>query len=454
MKSTVKKNVSIKKSRILVGILVLLGAFLAGTWRFSPWFRTWALGKVDQARGAAIHYELLDQVEARNIRQVMTADPAHSRMIMWQSDYEARDPVVEYRKTGEEKLLTVPPVKDEKFTDGGKTTWIYQVRLEQLEPGQAYEYRIRVGKKATDWMPLKAFAGSSFKALIFPDSQSADYSAWKAVAQPAWQRNQDASFFVNMGDLVDNGEDSNQWNAWFGVVEPMTEKIPVAPLMGNHETYDLNWKVRMPEGYLHLFSLPDNGREKYRNQFYSFTVGDVHFVVLNTQSEELKEWEPDLVRDQQAWFQEDMERNRNKWNIVLMHKDPLQYGFNPETRPGRERAEGFSPEGREWMPLFDQYGVDLVLSAHLHTYRNRGKIYDFQRADHGPSYIITGVAGDVRYPSLWKRHALDVSLAPQPETDNYLVLEKQEDQLQIQCFLPDGTLVDTVTVRKSGEKAW
>ncbi|MGO5490971.1 metallophosphoesterase [Acidaminococcus sp. HCP3S3_H5] len=446
-----KKNVSIKKSRILMGFLALAVALVAGVWHFSPWFRTWALGKVDQARGAAIHYDLLDQVEARNIRQVMTADPSRSRVIQWQSDYPVKEePVLEYRKAGESSL-TADSVTEEKFTDGDKDTWIYTARLEQLEPGQAYEYRIRAGKKATEWMPLKAFAGNTFKALIFPDSQSADYSVWKAAAQPAWQRNPDASFFVNMGDLVDNGEDSSQWNAWFGVVEPMAEKIPVAPLMGNHETYDLNWKVRMPEGYLHRFALPDNGREKYRNQFYSFTVGDVHFVVLNTQNEELKEWEPDLARDQEAWFQEDMVRNRGKWNIVLMHKDPLQYAFDPATRPGRDRAEGFSPEGREWMPLFDRYGVDLVLSAHLHTYRNRGKIYDFQRADHGPSYIITGVAGDVRYPSLWKRHALDVTLAPQPETDNYLVLEKQEDQLRIQCFLPDGTLVDTVTIGKSEE---
>lgn len=44
-----------------------------------------------------------------------------------------------------------------------------------------------------------------------------------------------------------------------------------------------------------------------------------------------------------------------------------------------------------------------------------------------------------------------MTLAPQPETDNYLVLEKQEDQLRIQCFLPDGTLVDTVTIGKSEE---
>lgn len=445
-----KRNVSIKNSRILVGILVLLGAVLAGTWRFSPWFRTWAMGKAEQARGAAIHYDLLDEVEARNIRQVMTADPAHSRVIMWQSDYAVKEPVLEYRMEGKENGETVP-VQAEKFTDGGKNTWIYRARISGLEPGQTYGYRIRDGKKATAWMSLKAFAGNTFKALVFPDSQSADYSAWKATAQPAWQRNSDASFFVNMGDLVDNGEDSNQWNAWFGVVEPMAEKIPVAPVMGNHETYNLNWKVRMPEGYLHHFVLPDNGREKYRNQFYSFTVGDVHFVVLNTQNTELKEWEPDLMRDQQEWFREDMARNRKTWNIVLMHKDPFQYGFNPETRPGRERAEGFSEEGREWMPIFDQYGVDLVLSAHLHTYRNRGRIYDFQRADRGPAYVITGVAGDVRYPGLWKRHPLDLTVAPQPETDNYLVLEKKEDSLEIQCFLPDGTLVDTVTVGKSEE---
>ena len=50
------------------------------------------------------------------------------------------------------------------------------------------------------------------------------------------------------------------------------------------------------------------------------------------------------------------------------------------------------------MPVFDASHVDLVLSAHLHTYRDRGRIYDFRRAETGPYYIITGVAGDVRYP--------------------------------------------------------
>lgn len=444
-----KRNVSIKNSRILVGILVLLGAVLAGIWRFSPWFRTWAMGKAEQARGAAIHYDLLDEVEARNIRQVMTADPAHSRVIMWQSDYAVKEPVLEYRMEGKENGETVP-VQAEKFTDGGKNTWIYRARISGLEPGQTYGYRIRDGKKATAWMSLKAFAGNTFKALVFPDSQSADYSAWKATAQPAWQRNQDAQFFVNMGDQVDNGQDASQWNAWFDVVEPMAEKIPMATTVGNHETYDLNWKVRRPEAYMKLFNLPQNGYAQYPNRFYSFTVGDVHFVVLDTVFSEMKDLEPNLEQDEIQWFRKDMEQNRQKWNIVVMHKDPLRYAFNPATgRTGRD--EGIEQEGKVWMPLFDEYGIDLVLSAHLHTYRNRGHIRDFRHNPDGPLYILTGVAGDVRYPGLWKQHPLDEYVAPQPETDNYLVMTKTDDELQLQAFLPDGTLLDTATIEKKAQ---
>lgn len=444
-----KRNVSIKNSRILVGILVLLGAVLAGIWRFSPWFRTWAMGKAEQARGAAIHYDLLDEVEARNIRQVMTADPAHSRVIMWQSDYAVKEPVLEYRMEGKENGETVP-VQAEKFTDGGKNTWIYRARISGLEPGQTYGYRIRDGKKATAWMSLKAFAGNTFKALVFPDSQSADYSAWKATAQPAWQRNQDAQFFVNMGDQVDNGQDASQWNAWFDVVEPMAEKIPMATTVGNHETYDLNWKVRRPEAYMKLFNLPQNGYAQYPNRFYSFTVGDVHFVVLDTVFSEMKDLEPNLEQDEIQWFRKDMEQNRQKWNIVVMHKDPLRYAFNPATgRTGRD--EGIEQEGKVWMPLFDEYGIDLVLSAHIHTYRNRGHIRDFRHNPDGPLYILTGVAGDVRYPGLWKQHPLDEYVAPQPETDNYLVMTKTDDELQLQAFLPDGTLLDTATMEKKAQ---
>lgn len=363
---------------------------------------------------------------------------------MWQSALAEDDAIVEYRLP-QADIIQSFSAKSDVFRDDGKTTYIHTATITGLTPGTTYEYRVGYGQKRSSWQTLTTPSGKDFKALIFPDSQSNDYSVWKDTAMPAWDRNKDANFFINMGDLVDNGEDQYQWNAWFDVVSPMTAVIPVAPVMGNHETYTLDWKVRMPEAYTHLFSLPNNGLSQYQNQFYSFDYGDVHFVVLNTQTKELADFEPQLLADQQAWFRADMAKTKKKWKVVLMHKDPLQYAFQNRPQP---REEGFSEEGKAWMPLFDEYGVDVVLSAHLHTYRDRGHIQDFQRSASGPLYIITGVAGNVRYPNLWRQHSLDEYAAPQPETDNYLVMTATEHTLTFTGYLPSGEELHRTSVTK------
>ena len=404
----------------------------------------------------ADHFKAFTQTDAFNIRQVITADSATSRTVMWQSETEEKDAFVEYRiaKTDGAKAegaaarvkhFTQKERRNETFKDNGKTSVVHTVTLQNLQPGTEYEYRLGCGDKRSDWFHLTTAQGNNFKALIFPDSQSANYKSWENVAMPAWQRNQDARFFIIMGDLVDNGEHAYQWNEWFTRIRPMITRIPVAPVMGNHETYTSDWKVRMPLAYLHYFQLPEGAPEKYRNQFYSFDYGDVHFVVLNNLMREMEQFQPDILQEQLAWFRADMEQTKKKWKIVLMHKDVLRYGFLTRKTP---REEGISEEGNIFMPLFDQYGVDVVLTAHLHTYRNRGRIYNFARSDKGPLYILTGVAGDVRYPNLWKRHSLDVALAPQPETNNYMVMEADSSSLKFSCYLPDGTKVDEAVAEK------
>ena len=393
-------------------------------------------------------YIAFTKTDAFNLRQVITADSSVSRTVMWQSNAEEKDAFVEYRmiKAENAAIQTQKEHINDKFTDNGKTTYVHTVTLKSLKPGMEYEYRLGFGNRRSQWYRLNtAQAYSSYKALIFPDSQSAKYKAWENVAMPAWQRNRDAQFFITMGDLVDNGEHAYQWNEWFTRIGPMITRIPAATVLGNHETYTMDWKVRVPQAYLHYFQLPEGTPESYKNQFYSFDYGDVHYVVLNTQMREMEEFYPNLLRDQLAWFKTDMEKSKKKWNVVLMHKDVLRYGFLTRKTP---REEGFSEEGKTFMPLFDKYKVDVVLTAHLHTYRNRGHIYDFKRDVKGPVYILTGVAGDVRYPNLWKRHSLDVAIAPQPETNNYMVLEASTDRLRFSCYLPDGKKIDEAELKK------
>ena len=63
-----------------------------------------------------------------------------------------------------------------------------------------------------------------------------------------------------------------------------------------------------------------------------------------------------------------------------------------------------------------------------------------------PLYLITGVAGNVQYPGLWKQHSLDKYVAPQPETDNYMTLEATDDSLTFRSFLPDGQLLEEKSI--------
>ncbi len=455
--------------RILAAILIALSLLIFAVMFGALFLGCSNGGKNSGAGDPKENYTSFAKTDAFNLRQVITGDSATSRTVMWQSETEEKDAFVEYRvlgKAGERpnakdnnkkkqknenvaavqsKINTERERINDKFADNGKTTWVHTVTLQNLQPGALYEYRLGCGNRRSRWYRLATAQGNTFKALIFPDSQSANYRAWEDTAMPAWQRNPDAQFFIVMGDLVDNGEHAYQWNEWFTRIQPMISQIPAVPLLGNHETYTMDWKVRMPLAYLHYFQLPEGVPEAYRNQFYSFDYGDVHFAVLNTQMREMEAFQPDLLKDQIAWFKSDMEKTKKKWKVVLMHKDVLRYGFLTRKTP---REEGFSEEGKTFMPLFDRYGVDVVLTAHLHTYRNRGHIYDYQRNPKGPLYILTGVAGDVRYPGLWKRHTLDEAMAPQPETDNYMVMEAEGDILKFSCYLPDGTKIDETEVRK------
>ena len=407
----------------------------------------WMLGGVRAIERTA--EQLLGDLSVLRLRQIITRDPGHTRMLMWEMAAPTEHLAAELRALGADASKTRRfPAADDRFTDDGAAVFQYAALLDGLTPGADYLYRIVSGDAATDWLPLAAPAkDAAYKMLIFPDAQSSDYTDWQNLARAAWARNQDAALFCGMGDLVDNGEDRAQWIAFFAGLTQMQQAVPFVPVMGNHETYNRDWKVRLPEAYLHYFITPSNGSASFDRYYYSFDYGDVHYIVLCTQQHEISEFADGLVDEQLAWMRRDMQEHRKKWNIVLMHKDVLQYRIHGRA----ERTEGIDEEnGRIWMPMFDALGIDIVFTAHLHTYRNRGHIYAFQKsaAQKGPLYILTGVAGNVRYPNLWVDHAFDEVTLPQPETDNYLTMEIRQDAIEVACFLPDGTEMDRVQVRK------
>ena len=385
-------------------------------------------------------------VAITHIRQLVAADNKTARTIMWEA--KVKQPyTLEYRLKGSKDIKAVQAA-DSSFTDKDSVIQ-YTASLDSLAPGSTYEYRINTAKNKGQWHKLHTEDGAGFTALIFPDSQSADYSGWQQLARAAYKRHPQSAFYVNMGDLVDNGQDASQWRAWFNSVSVFSDAVPLAPVIGNHEAYSLEWKECLPASYTQLFNVPQNGLAKYPNQFYSFDYGPVHFVVLDTNFPEMKNFQPALLADELQWLEGDLAASRAKWKVVLMHRDIFLYGFGPES--GREQTQThFLDFSYQLMPVFEKYKVDAVLTAHLHTYRRRVPLQSFAPAPQGAgiTYILTGVAGDVRYPKLWGDFAWDAATAPKPETANYMTLRANEQSLEFKAFLPDGRQFDEVKLTK------
>ena len=316
-------------------------------------------GEVLDGDNMVNHSDKNADLEVNHLRQIITNNPNETRCIMWQSNDLLMKPAVEIKANDSDNTYTFAAL-DCSFTDDDHINNQYSARIEGLNIGANYQYRIVDGDHCSAWHNLKTTDGKYFKAIIFPDSQCADYEVWGKVAKSAYSHNEDASFFVNVGDLVDNGEDWTQWKAWFEGAADFLDKIPFVPIMGNHECYNRQWQTRLPEAYLKYFEVPSNGNEKFEKRYYSFDYGDVHFAILDSQWDELNTVNAgageERIRAQQEWLKRDMSNTSKKWKIVFIHKDVLQYRI--KGRP--ERLEGFSDIGTLFMPLFDELKIDIV----------------------------------------------------------------------------------------------
>lgn len=381
--------------------------------------------------------EELKNPNVKYLRHIVTANPENSRCIMWESDAKFSAPAVEING------VKIPAV-DCSFHDYDFDTIQYTAHIENLSPNTEYEFKICEGEKSSAPQNFKTSSDKKFKAIIFSDSQSRDYNFFGKLARDAFERNSDAEIFIDIGDIVDNGEDTRQWRSVMAQAEPLFQNLIFVPVMGNHECYDRRGAERIPVAYLNYFDVPENGVENYSRRFYSFDYGAAHFVILDSQIDELEQFTPEMFEVQKIWLREDIAKTDKKWKVALLHKDVLQYRLNG--RP--ERKEGFSRSGIAFMPEFENLGFDVVFTAHLHTYRNRGRLKNFDYDPTGPLYIMNSLSGDVTYPGIWSDHALDKVTNSQADYGEYMTLEIDDRVLTVKTFLPDGKLIDEVSLNK------
>lgn len=392
------------------------------------------------------HYpaDYADTLTVPRLRQIVGADPSSACTIMWEMPTAGDNIVVEYMHTEKEGAAwEKPSLAPNDINDS--LSYIYTAHLTRLEADSRYVYRLVRGETATPWHNIKTAGFGRVTAIIVADSQCGDnYDAWRDTIHAATKHFPHADFMADIGDLVDNGQSNYHWEMWYDACADILPDTLFVPVLGNHECYGLTWENSLPVGYYEQFSLPPNGSRRFGGDYYDFAYGPVHFYVLNTQFAELDGIIPAMKEAQMRWLRETAARNNRPWQVILMHKDILSYN---ELNPHTQKYGGLNDIAHLFMPVFDELNIDLVLTGHMHTYRNRGHIYNFQPAEHGPVYVMCGLSGNQHY-AVPKDEQFDRKTAPQPEKDSYLHLDATAKRLQLDCYLSDGTAIDSITLSR------
>jgi hypothetical protein len=159
------------------------------------------------------------------------------------------------------------------------------------------------------------------------------------------------------------------WDFWANNTRSARNR-PWMPSPGNHENELGNGPIGY-QAYQTYFSVPDASGQTdvTRGLWYAFTAGSVRVVSIANDDVTYQDGGNSYVRGyssgaQRAWLEKELAATRENhnidWIVVCMHQVAISTAdkFNGADLGIRE----------EWVPLFDQYNVDLVVCGHEHHY--------------------------------------------------------------------------------------
>ncbi len=227
----------------------------------------------------------------------------------------------------------------------------------------------------------------------------------KVMADQARQRDYDG--LVLLGDLVYPAGDADQADSTIiDVFAPVTRSgTRLVPVLGNHDYVSDEQSAILAEV----------GR---RRTWYADQIGIVRIVVLDTEQ----------IDDpaQTAWLQETLASPTDApWTIVAMHKPAYSAGVH-----GSDEAIQ-----QQWVPLFEQYDVPLVLAGHDHDYQRSTPIG-------GVTYVVSGGAATLRPAGHEDFTAVSTS------TLHYVDLLAEDDRLTLRAIDHSGMLFDSVELTR------
>ena len=341
-------------------------------------------------------------------RASWTEDPTTTATIIWDREEAGRGTVRYGTSTNYDHLER----------DGGGTH-LHAITLRGLEPGTRYYYQASStdGCVQPGTFRTAPASGQPLHFVFHGDLQGGiDEAGAQGVADQIGT--EDPPFVVSLGDMAEeafSGSGFETWDVFFRICSNELARAVYMPIMGNHDAAPGSDVTRGL--YQRLFSLPE---PSLGNGFYSFAVGNVRFISLNTEIDAVSQGE---------WLARELQAAANDpaavWTIALCHRPPYSYG---------ERA-GDDYYKTNWAPILTQYEADFLVSGHSHNYQRMVPI-------RGVRYLVAGGGGGRLYTS-----AVGESAQAYATTCyHHVSVHVTNDVLQMRGIRSDGLIFDSTIV--------
>ncbi|WP_052496524.1 purple acid phosphatase family protein [Pedobacter lusitanus] len=410
-------------------------------------------------------------------------------LIRWRTDVSSRSKV---------SYGTKPGKLDQATADHALVTE-HQIQLKGLLPSTRYYYAIG-GLKDTlqgnqdNYFTTLPEAGKTghFRIAALGDCGDNSINQRRVKEQVIKYIGKDElTAWILLGDnAYSDGTDSEFQSKFFNIYkDDLLKKYPLFPAPGNHDYHDTDLSAKHAQethetAYYQNFSMPVNGESggtpSHTQAFYSFDIGNIHFLSLDSYGKEEQTYRLyDTLGPQVNWIKKDLAANKNKgWVIAFWHHPPYTMGSH-----NSDQEEELVKIRENFIRIIEREGVDLVLNGHSHDYeRSRmmqghyGPASSFNPKIHnlstssgrndgskdsapyqkdpannkGTVYVVSGSAGKLGgKQTTYPHNAMYFSDA---DHGGASILEIEGNRLELKWVCADGEIRDQFTIEKKAAK--
>lgn len=292
------------------------------------------------------------------------------------------------------------------FTASKTSDSNHVVVINGLEANNSYPYQC-----FCDDVPLTDAADSSFYLRTLPgDDYTGPINIWaigdfgegspeQKQVKNAYQaymkaNNWQTDVWLMLGDnAYGDGTDEEYQTKNFEIYPDLYRNTTAWPAPGNHDYKSVD--ILTHNGpYYDIYDLPQDGESgglaSGTEFYYSFDVGNTHFVCLNS------EWTPyiyvPIASPMALWLIADLQQSKKTWKVAFWHQPPYTKGSHDSDDPFSIMAMF----RQNILPFLELGGCDLALQGHSHCYERSFLLsghYGYSQLFNEDRHVVDGSSG-------------------------------------------------------------